>query len=65
MNERDKVLTERERIYNDMSFALTDFETDVFQDKKLETINYHIGKFYAVLCAIQNNWEGVITAEVD
>ena len=65
MNERDNVIIERERIYNDMSFALTDFETDVFQDKKFGTINYHIGKFYAVLCAIQNNWEGIITADTD
>lgn len=65
MDYRDVVITEREKIYNDLSFALTDFESDMIDNKKFETINYHIGKFYAVLCNIQNRWEDIITSQVD
>lgn len=65
MDYRDVVITEREKIYNGLSFALTDFESDVIDNKKFETINYHIAKFYAVLCYIQNRWEDIITSQVD
>ena len=65
MDYRDVVITEREKIYNGLSFALTDFESDVIDNKKFETINHHIAIFYAVLCNIQNRWEDIITSQVD
>lgn len=55
MNERDYVVKQREKIYDEMCRLLTDYEngSDMVTENEL----------YAMLVKIQNNWEAVITVQ--
>lgn len=45
-------MTEKEKIYNELSRVLTDYENGIANTEDL----------YSILCKIQNEWETVIAA---
>ena len=46
-------MDEQQKIYDELSSVLTDYENDVADGEDL----------YEILVKIQNNWEGVITSK--
>ena len=50
-------MNEKERMYDMLSFTLTEYENDTSK----HTTGWET-TFYSLLCSIQNNWE-MITAE--
>lgn len=60
MNERDCVIRQREKIYDEMCRLLTDYENPEdgeYDDREWEA------ELYEMLVKIQKNWESVITVQ--
>lgn len=60
MNERDCVIRQREKIYDEMCRLLTEYEhleDSEYDDREWEA------ELYEMLVKIQNNWESVITVQ--
>ena len=50
---------EKDRLYEKIEDTLTNFETDVIDNKKFASIRYHVGQLYVMLLAIRDHWDNI------
>lgn len=56
---------EKDRLYEKIDDTLTNFETDVIDNKKFASIGYHAGRLYVLLSAIRDNWTNIADMEAE